>query len=388
MYRCIRPFIVFLSLCFILFLSSCKSDFGNNTDGFSLTPNKIFSFNLPFPVNGRYTEVFNDKNGETIFCSYNAKTYKKIELFSLNGKIIKSISLNNILANGDQIDDVVPISTDSFWVLSAYSNNLYLLGAEGNILSQIKINASLVDTLRTETRGSIFSNFCISNNTFLFNCVYYYKNESQRYTLSDYFRTNKAQPYFLKMQSPFDSVPKMTFGLPGFYNRIFKSADAISVEGALYIPTPKGILLTSWYTDSLYLINENDFSIKDAVRMVSKYSTIGCTPLTAAEFQQGVDLNARLRHSGGVLGMYYDSFRDLIYIVLREEAAKNTAGPNNRKSLLVFDSSLHLKDEIKLDCNKYDLSEMYVLKEGLLINKLDKNHGSDSKFQLFYVDEK
>ncbi|WP_190277389.1 DUF4221 family protein [Taibaiella lutea] len=384
MYFHIRSYPILLTIILLFFLSSCKINTG--THQFSLTPGKTFSFSSQFPIQKRYSKVFNDKSGQAIFCSYNTKTYKQIDLFTLDGKLLKSIPLKDVLTIEKSIYDVAPISTDSFWVLANYSNYVYLIGAEGNILKQIKVDTSVPDSMRAEVRGSMLSGFCINNNTFLFNCVYYYKDEKRAYTLSDYFKANKAHPYFLKMELASDS--KITFGLPGFYNRILKDGDAMPAESALYAPIPQGILLTSWYSDSLYLINDKDFSIKKAVKMTSKYSTIGCVPLTTKEFQEGADLNALFNHLGGVWSISYDSFRNLIYIVLRGEADKNATEPSKKKSLLIYNTNLQLQEEIKLDCNIYDLSEMYVIKEGLLINKTDKNNGNITKFQLFHVDKK
>lgn len=391
MYRCTRPKpIIFLSLYFIFFLLlSCNQNTGSTFNKILLTPGTSFSFPLTYPIKAQFTRVISDKNGATIFCSYNSKTFKRIDLFTLDGKSLKTVPLNEVLILENSIADIVPISVDSFWVLANYSNNLYLINGGGSILKQIRINASPADSVQVEARGSILSGFQVNDNAFLFNCTYYYKDKKAPYTLSSYFKMNKALPYFLKVESPFDSVPKMTFGLPGFYNRILKNPDAMCVEAALYVPIPKGILLTSWYTDSLFLISEQDFSIKKAIRLSSRYSNIGCTPLTTKEFQNDSRaLKVLLRRAGGILAVSYDSFRDLIYVVIREEAAKDATEPSPRKSLLVYDSSLQLKDEIKLDCNKYDLSEMYILKEGLLINKLDKIHDNDSQFQLFHVGEK
>jgi len=391
MFRCATSkLIIFLSLNFIFFLLfSCNQKAGSASNGFSLTPGKSFSFPLTYPVKAQFTRMIDNKDGGKIFCSYNSKTFKRIDLFTLDGKVLKTVPLNDILVIENSIGDIMPVSVDSFWILANYSNNLYLINSAGNILKQIRINASPVDSLRMEVRGSVLSDFQVNNNTFLFSCTYYYKNKEAPYTLSSYFKMNKAQPYFLKVESPFDSMPAMTFGLPGFYNRIFKNPDAMCVEGALYVPVPNGILLTSWYTDSLFLINDQDFSVKKAIKLSSRYSTIGCTPLTTQEFQNDSRaLNVLLRQSGGILSVNYDPFRDLIYVVIREQAAKDATEPSSHKSLLVYDSSLHLKDEVKLDCKKYDLSEMYVLKEGLLINKIDETHDNDSKFQLFYVGQK
>jgi hypothetical protein len=384
MYFYIRPYFLFLTIIFLFFLSSCKLNTGIHQ--FSLTPGQTFSFSSQFPIQKRYTKVINDKSGNVIFCSYNTKTYKQIDLFTLDGKILKSISLKDVLTIEKSIYDVMPISVDSFWVLANYSNYVYLIGAEGNILKQIKVEAAIQDSMRTEVRGSMLSGFCINNNTFLFNCVYYYKDEKKPYTLSNYFKANKAHPYFLKMELA--SGSKMTFGLPGFYNRILKDGDAMPAESALYAPIPQGILLTSWYSDSLYLISDKDFSIKKAIKMTSGYSTIGCVPLTTKEFQEGADLNALFNHLGGVWAISYDSFRNLIYVVIRGEADKNATEASKKKSLLIYDTNLQLQDEIKLDCNVYDLSEMYVIKEGLLINKTDKSNSNVTEFQLFQVDKK
>lgn len=384
MYLYIRPFNLFPTLILLLFLASCGPDTGS--DELSLKPGKTITFPSPFPVDHRFTKIFYDKNGEPLLCTSNTKTFKRIDLYSLDGKLLKSVPLKDIFTIERSVYGVSPISTDSFWVLSNYTNYLYLIGDKGNILKQIKINAAYSDSMRIEVRGSTPFGFCVDNNTFLFNNIYYYKDETKPYTLSSYFKANKANPYFTKMESPLDSTPRLTYGLPGFYNRILKEDDALSAEGSFYIPSPRGILLTSAYTDSLFLVNNNDFKIEKAVKMTSRYSRIGCDPLMATGFSND-EFNVLFNHAGGVSGMVYDPYRNLIYIILREEAPKGATEPSRKKSMLVYDTQMTLKDEIRLDYDTYDLSEMYVLKEGLLIRK-DKNDDSHTQFQLFYVGEK
>lgn len=384
MYLYIRAHYLFPTFILLLLLSACRSNTGS--DGLSLKPGKTITFPSPFPVDHRFSKIFYDKNGEAILCTFNTKTFKRTDLYTLDGKLIKSVPLKDVFTIERSVYGVCPISADSFWVLSNYSNYLYLLGDKGNILKQIKINAAYSDSMRIEVRGSTPFGFCVDNNTFLFNNIYYYKDESKPYTLSSYFKANKANPYFTRMESPLDSVPVLTYGLPGFYNRILKNEDALSAEGSFYMPFPGGILLTSAYTDSLFLINDKDLTIERGVKMTSKYSRIGCDPLMATGFNND-EFNVLFNHAGGVSGMTYDPYRNLIYIVLHEEAPKSATEPSRKKSMLVYDTQLRLKDEIRLDYDTYDLNEMYVLKEGLLIRK-DKNDDSHTQFQWFYVDKK
>ena len=372
-------------ICIISFLlTSCTraSDKGSVT----LVPIKEYTFNTDWQIATIFTTLLKNKNGEIIFCTYNAKTYKRIDLFTIDGKVIESISLKNVIDKGDNVDNVVPFSPDSFLILSLHTNHLYLLNGAGSILKEMNINHSPVDSLNAEFNASTLSNFKLDDSTLLFRCWYYFKNDTlpqSRYSSQDYSRLSNSLPYFFKVQSFFDPQLKVSFELPGLYNRIFNNKTLVNVEASNYIATPKGILLSSFYTDSIYLINPQSFIIEKAIKIHSKYTSVGCKALTPTELEQGLDISDRLRPSGNIIAMFYDNYRSLFYIVVKHKADDDKSVSKYR-SLLIYDTDFVFKSEIKMETDVNDLQNMFILKEGLLIHK--GKYVQPSKFELFHVD--
>jgi hypothetical protein len=374
-------------ICIISFLlTSCVRT--SDKSSVTLVPVKEYAFNTDWQIGPMFTTLLKNKNGETVFCAYNTKTYKRIDLFTIDGKVIKSISLKNVTDKGDNVDKIVSLSPDSFLIFSLHTNHLYLLNGTGTILKEMNINHSPVDSLNAEFNASSLSDFKLDDSTLLFRCCYYFKNDTlsqSRYSLYDYYRLSDSLPYFFKVRSFLDSQPKVSFELPGLYNRIFNNKTLLNVEASNYIATPKGILLSSFYADSIYLINPQSFIIEKAIKIQSKYTSVGCKALTPAELEQGMDISDRLRPSGNIIVMFYDNYRSLFYIVVKHKA-EDDKSVSKYRSLLIYDTDFVLKSEIKMETDVNDLQNMFILKEGLLIHK--GKYVQPSKFELFHVDIK
>jgi hypothetical protein len=349
---------------------------------------------MPYSGMIRYSTRFKLANGQDAIAFFNTETYKTIDIFTLDGKAIKTASLKELIGLERHIHDISAINCDSFIALGDYHNNIHLFNSDGKVLINIHLNDALPNDTRcrSELWSSIYDGFVQNDSTLVFRSeISDTKDEDTTLTPYQYLReidsTRRLRPYFAIVKFPFSAHPFYQYTLPSFYNRIL-SQDNIGAELPLYTITTKNILLFSWYSDSVFVINNATYEIENAMKVKSAYTKVG-EPVSLKDDDR---LNDFLQTKGSIESAYYDQYRKLYYVSVEHSIPFNSSQEqrdHNRKwSILVYDKDFKQLDEINMD-PKYYPGEMLVTREGIMVqlDDYEKPH-APTQFQLFYVHQK
>jgi hypothetical protein len=361
----------------------------------SLSKGRLITCTIPYAGWPRVSTHLTHANGKEALISFNTQTYKRVDVFALDGgKPVTTIPLNELLMLDPHIDDIVALNSDSFLALGQYHNNVYLFNSMGKVLQQSHISDSVPNghaNWYIELSSNKNDGFMQDDSTLLLHSTYWERKQDTTLTretsILQWYRTNHALPYFLSVRNVFASQPEIKYALPGFYNR-FLPDNGASVEGPHYMATPRNILIYSWYCDSVYVINKNNYEIEKVIKIHSAYSKAG-SPISIDSLDV---LNDNLQTNGSISGAFYDQYRDLYYVAVRHGIARNTTRAQRRHnlkwSLLVYDKQFNQLEEINID-PKYYPGEILITREGIMLRLDDyEKPNVPTQFQLFYVHQK
>jgi hypothetical protein len=360
----------------------------------TLDKGKVITFKIPYSGALRFSTRFQLANGQDAIAFFNYETYKSMDVFTMEGKAIKSIPLKELKTLERHIDDICALNCDSFIALGQYNNNIHLFNSEGKILRDAHVNDSFPhDTrCRSELWSSIYDGFIQNDSTLVFRSMAYDmvdkdKTLTQYQYTCDYDSITRLRPYFAAVKFPFSAHPAFHYTLPSFYDRIL-TKDMTSGELPLYTITPKNLLLFSWHSDSVFVINKNTYEIDKAFKVQSSYTKIG-TPISLKDDYR---INDFLQTNGSIERAFYDPYRDLYYVTVRHSIPFNTP-PDQRRhdrkwSFLVYDKNFKQLNEINME-TQYCYGEILITREGVLIGIDDyEKPNTPTQFQLFYVHQK
>lgn len=365
-----------------------------HTHKVDLDKGKVVTFKIPYSGVLRFSTRFNLADGQEAIAYFNYETYKSMDVFTMDGKHVKTIPLKELKTIERHVDDICALNCDSFIALGQYNNNVHLFNSEGKILHNAHLNDSLPGDSRckSELWSSIYDDF-IQNDSVLVFCSKVMDMVDRDKTLTQYQFMCKAdsicrlRPYFAAVKFPFSAHPSYHYTLRSFYDRILPK-DMTSGELPLYTITPKNILLFSWHSDSVFVINKNTYEIDKAFKVQSAYTKVG-TPVSLKDEYR---VNDFLQTKGSINRVLYDPYRDLYYVTVRHSIPFNTPieqRRHNRKwSFFVYDKDFKPLKEINMD-PKYSYGEILVTREGVLmwIDDYEKPN-APTQFQLFYVRQK
>jgi len=320
-----------------------------------------------------------EKDAGFFFYSFSTRTSKRIDMFDEQGKLLKTISLKNLLKDEAGIDDIA-FHHHRFLLLSEKTGNLYTMDTNGSVTGIQHFDAPYQNSIAQEIRASHFNGFILSDSKYLFNCYYYFADTVFPQSYYDY---NNHYPYFMEVDESDSNHPVVSYRLPGFYTR-FMPEYGINIESAVYTITDRNVLLSSWYTDSLYVADKEKLQITRAVPIRSDYTRLGIEPFIANDTVHIPDdeFNARLQTQGSITNAIYDPYRKYYYITIFHSTTQEKRKKNGPWSFIVLDSAFTQLGEVKMDENKFDSEMLLVLKDGLLFKNIND---AANEFQLYKI---
>jgi hypothetical protein len=339
------------------------------------------SITLPYEPLAYNAGIIQINNDSSLLYFYNTATYKQVDIFSLKGEKLHTVPLINIKKEWkSEIEKLVLLSYDSILVLS--KNTIFLLNSSGQILDRSVLFDTLILHAGIEFSSSYFSSFLVNRNTLLFHCDYY--NAEKKNYIESLYNTNKAQPYFAKVSIYPGAKPFIKYGLAGFYNRFLKQ-NACNVELPGYTAVNNQVIVSSWYTDSIYVL-DTLLKINKIICVHSKYTSLKSPAQTYQSITQD-SVNFYFKVSGLITGVFYEEAKKLYYIRVEHEMNHNATREEMKEkktSLIVYNQSFELIGEILLD--KTTLTgEIISTPCYLLIKQKNYKVGNTYKFKIMHV---
>jgi hypothetical protein len=384
--------IIIILVAIVIFNSFCQS---NNIGKISLTEIENIEFNLGYAPMSRYSGTV-ELHGKEYLYFGDAMTNKCIDIVAYNTDTVCRIPLNEVIKK-EEIEDFYIRNLDSIFVLSQYSNHLYLIDNKGSILKTAYFTQYLKPHGSYDLRSSAYQDFYF-NGSFLFagerhvEAPFEDDVKSLRYICGKMY----ASPHFFKFTNVFTDSAKLQTGLNGFYLKLVTS-DSFLVESQFYyhIENKNRLFCFSAYSDKISEIDPDSLTIKRDITIKSKYTKVGCSPVPINEetLKDNNLISNTLQTQGGIARLFFDKYRQLFYVIVMHSvdgnAPKNNRGPYRAWSLFVYDSTFTNFSEIKMPPLKLDPFNIIVCKEGLLISTnfpMNKNYESNkAKFTLFKV---
>jgi hypothetical protein len=343
-----------------------------------LTQDAFIQFNIPYKVNIGNLRVAGKGAGFS-FYSFSTKTSKRIDMFDAHGRFLKTIPLKGLLTNETDFDDIT-FNSGHFLLLSEKTNNLYSMDTNGTVINVQHFDAPYENSIRREIRASNFNGFVLSDNKYLFKCYYYFADTVYYQRYYDY---NNHYPYFMEVDCSDSSHKAISYRLPGFYTR-FMPEYGVNIEGAVYAVNNKYVLLSSCYTDSIYVLDKKSMQIIKVLPVLSDYTKPEVEPLIANDTLaiSEDELNTRLQTQGLIANITYDPYRKYYYITIFHSTTRKQRKKNGPWSFVVFDSTFNRLGEVNMDENKYDMETLLVTEDGLLFKNLNS---ASNEFQLYKI---
>jgi len=388
-------YIILVSL--LIFNFSC--DFRND-NRMSLSEIRNIDFDLGYSPLTRYSGTIEISNREYLYFA-DVMTNKCIDIVNVNGDSLCKIPLNKITDTKEYIEDFYIKNLDSIFILTQYTNHLYLIDKKGIIHNCINLNKYIEHIGKFEMSSSAYQDFYF-NNSFLFHGYRTATLESSGFkdkvkALKYWYGKYYASPYFFRFNNVFTDSADLQTGLDGYYSKLVKS-DSFLVESTYYYHTKDKLFCFSSYSNEISEISPGSLKIDKTITVKSGFTKIACSPVQINEKTVGNPsefINNNLQTQGAICRLFFDKYRNLYYVVVwhsvNEKAPQNKRGANRSWSFFVYDTTFTKFSEIKMPSLKYEPDDMIVCKEGILIstnNQMNNTYERNkAKFTLFKISQ-
>jgi len=349
----------------VIFLMSCTSTPKVEKHG-ALSKIKKVDFNTGFKSFSFKKHTINNK--EYIgFCDYN--TRKKVVLQSLDLKEKYEIDLKKIIEAGNRVVNIELINIDSILILSDYTNQLFLVNKNGDIVKHIDLlpylNTYKDSTLSFELTS--YGNHFLVNDTMAVFRLQTSLRGVEFTTYSDYYgkKQKKSYPLLFKIDNIFADSLKVSFGLFDF-NKNFSRPNGFNEWILNYYFLNDDIFVTSIYSDTVYIVGIDDLKIKQKVKVKTDSELkIYTMPILLTDLDKDDNLgNANHLSQGEIVSIEKDLTKNQYYISTYHDPKEKGAFFRSA-SLIILDSTFNKIDEVEIDTLNYR-PEFLLLKEGLL----------------------
>lgn len=300
---------------------------------------------------GYISDIIN-KKGNKYFCAKDYLNDKKLVIHSLNDSLKIDVPLENIINQGQKILNVDIQALDSIWVLTSYTNKLYLINHKGEIQKTLDINPYLELEKENSMTFEMYSkNNMIINDTTLIVHLTPYLEDDEPFDFVDYhiklYTTNT--PFLLKIDNIYSDSLILTFGLYNFNNR-FSEIDDFSGELARINLANNEVFIHSYYSDTIYQISLEDLSVKNSFVPKSKYSKLSTNPPKLIDQLKNGNLHNEIQSkTGAIMNIKYSDYYHLYFVSVYHESDKILEPFYDKVgSILIFDESFNQIDEVKL----------------------------------------
>lgn len=292
------------------------------------------------------------------------KTRKILNEYNSEGKCIKTISIDSLTKEYGYFKSCY-VTKDEIMLLGEYSNQVIVLNREGKLMKHYDYR-SLLDLgyelwpPMMERGGVLYvtsQSYNLNTGRNLSDCIMMSCN--------------------LKEDNPY---PKAL--IDSFYSR-FLDHECFTVEFKHFECTDNYIMVTSYYSDSIYLYDYSGRLVK-AIHVQSKYYQTKAPTVTEKMFDTDADtINSNLRHNGHIYHVTYDRYRDVYYCIVC--GAQDKTG-NYPFSIIVYDANFKKLLEQNFLTSKHSAwgLQYYVSAKGLYLSRCDC--GAEQTFSLYSID--
>lgn len=358
--------LLILSSLIIVFSSNIIDDNGKNSikliHADSLNHKSELLFKLGFPnsrvLNGGLT-FSNDTSEYLFFC--NPSVGKSINIFSSNAQVEYIIPLNEIFQKGEEIRDIQILSFDTIFVVSQRTNNIYIINSLGQIWRTINLEHMLIyDNIKYEVIPSFKHNFYYKGSLYFGLVIKDYPRKTysnKLEMLQSNLKLESKSPFICKINGIFNDSLSIEFGLFGFLSNFYDSSYYLN-DFRVYYPIENKLILTSIYSDMVFVVNIFNLKLENQHKLSSNYSKINIVPIKLDQhINNPGNYNQALVQQGHIDVVHFCSEDKRFYIKVRHD----------RDSLMIINDKFPFSI-ITLDKNFRTLFESQILDQNYVCN--------------------
>ena len=339
-------------LCFIL--SSCNL---NKTEHMFLNTGETLSF--PARQSARFVQGVNiDGHDFFVFADY--RTNKELTIYDREGTLHSKIGFDSLCYMEGRYFKDCYVTDSVILLVTEVKDHVLTLNHNGE-LKALHYYDNIRDIKDVEFNPTAY----LQDSLFYVSADSYDRNMGLKLSDGVIWCDNR------------NDTNEMWCVIDSFYSRFLKSGD-IAVEFTEFLIMDSVIVLTSQYSDSIYLYNMSG-NLKDAIRVKSHYFTTKANPVTEDMCAKDHDaINHNLWYNSWIYKIVYDKYRKYYYCFIN--------GPQKAKrisdfSIIVYDTDFNPIFEQLFDGYKYDCI-CYINEEGLFLKKTDSRNHSFSLFTI------
>lgn len=382
----------FLSIAILLILinASCKKEPNLETTEYT------FILDKNFKPNHMHSGIYYDKKTqEELFFLGELTSAKKMIFLNKKGETVHSISFRKFFSNTNcSVNDVFVASLDSIYLLSNYTNELYLVNRNGELINHILLNETNKDLKKHELYSSIFSSFSAPDNpSFIFSCDpsidIQYSDGTRIKEMQGYYEAKRQGPLFVEFKNNMSDNPK--FHLKGKF-KDFIPKNSFHFEFSFYSISAKHLIFSSWYSNKLFVYDYKNERMVKEIDVKSQHTDIGARPFQINKKNHNKH-EQLLRKIGAFKGQidrfYFDDTKELLYVIVfheQKDLNSEIMGAARPWSLIVYDKKFEKILEKKFNSKKYASGFTMLSKDGLYVRKQkDKPYtkSNDKKYYSF-----
>lgn len=344
----------------------------------------------------RFRGDYLDKTtNKTNFYFSDPSTNKCMKIFDDKFNLIRTIRLDSI-PYSDYIKVIQVIANDSIIIsVGEPIAFIYVLNFDGRIKRTIKVKDWLkVYNNNFGIESALFTNNIYENSRFYVKYTVSRDYEKYYYT-PDYNYIYKIDS--MVMKSPYiasftlDSLsPNINTYVENLYQDNYKYGYDIDEMPEYYLSNNK-LFIPIFHNGKLYIFNLINKKIEKKLIISSKYTNIGFNNKKKEKeniFVSAEQMQYKFNNAGKLYSLIWDNYRQVYYFIIRHSSKEEKKFKTF--SIQVYDEQFNKKGETKFDnYNKYKLSDLKVVKEGLLINSnnLDNDNYEKNveKYTLFTI---
>lgn len=321
------------------------------------------SFPVGF-VTGKIKPFIIEQNEYVTFADLTSR--RLIKVFNTEGKEVSDIHLGDFIEKYGKISDFHLVSLDSIFLLTKYTNHIYLLNLETDEFIQKDYSRLLSDGI--ELSGPL--NF-VGNKVY---CTIDYNPpfESEILNLDQFLEANEEilrRSILFVDTAPRKSEISYNVELDSVYLR-FADPMMIYVEGNHILCTDEVIIFYSSYSDSLYIYTA-DYELARVVGVESEFSDAKVKPVSVKEFMSNNNLVSKnFLDNGFIQDIEYDPYRNIYYCIIRHPAPRE----HRPFSILVLSEDFSKLYESEMDEEKYNTG-IFVGSKGLYLSTSSYENG-------------
>ncbi len=354
------------------------------------------TFKTGFEASWVYSGSFIDPKTHTEYIYFaDPETTKCIKLFKLTGELTDSIPLKQTLHFLGVIKGISMRSRDTIIINSDHTNLLTVINRKGEFIKKI-----LIDSLIKQSNGdhyelysSLFQSKLINNSILFFSELRYNdkENEPEGLLESDlYFRRNLYKaPFFCKISDYATNHPTAEFGLKNYYSEFAKPTDDFS-ESPRFTCVNNNVFLWTRYSDKLFIANPNTLTLKNKIKIKSRYTKIGVEPphINKNTINHIQEINDSIQSTAAQFGsIFYDvnksSYYLLVYHSTRSTLEREIGYKRMPYSIIKIDTTFTNFKEYKMNADTFFGWFSIMTTQGLFINNPSKNIHESNTYTTF-----